>query len=72
MSEPRVGDHFPDDPTATEVSEELRRRRVAAEQEAERRRREEWDRQHGPLDSQEFGRGLGEVEAVSDEDVEIE
>jgi hypothetical protein len=44
--------------------------RVAAEQEAERRRREEWDRQHGPLDPQEFGRG--QIEAVSDEDVEID
>jgi hypothetical protein len=72
MPEPRVGDHFPTDPTSTEVNEELRRVRTEQERIAERRRREEWDRDHGPLQPADFDRGLGEIEAVSEDDVEIE
>jgi hypothetical protein len=69
---------FPDDPTHEEVAGEIRRAREVAEREAERKRREEWDREHGSLSDpapgqeQEFGTGLGEIEAVSEEDVEID
>jgi hypothetical protein len=66
---------FPDDPTHEEVAGEIRRAREVAERMAERKRREEWDREHGqptPQDRDEQGTGLGEIEAVSEEDVEID
>lgn len=75
VPEPRGGDMFPDDPTATEVAEELRNRRIEAERRAEAVRRAEWDAAHGPLtppDRDEQSHGLGEIEAVSDEDVEVD
>ena len=64
-----------DDPTAGEVTDAIRSQRERFEREQERRRREAWDREHGPLDpqtQQEFGTGLGEIEAVGEEDVEID
>jgi hypothetical protein len=75
MDKERQGDMFPTDPTASEVTDEIRKQREAFERATERQRRVDWDREHGPLspqDQQEQGHGLGEIEAVSEEDIEVD
>jgi hypothetical protein len=69
MPEPKGGDMFPDDPTATEVSQRLEQARLEAERRMERVRRAKWDEEHGPLtpeDRDQSSHGLGEIEAGDD------
>jgi hypothetical protein len=46
-------DHFPEDPTASEVNEELASRRRKAEIREEMARRKQWDADHGPIEPEE-------------------
>jgi len=57
-------EHFPNDPTAQEVQQELRTARERAERIAERKRRQEWDQEHGALTDDTIE---GEAEEVPEE-----